>query len=83
MARRQDIPAAIVDFGGLSNKISIYGDHETFGFPTVEMQGEFSLMKYMRPEDADRLAEGLTRAARMARGEVPPTVLDAFLEKRK
>lgn len=79
--RRQDAPAAIVDFGG-DSKLWIFGDVATYGVPTVELQGVMlDQVRCMRPEDADRFADGLKLAARLARGETVPTPLDEFLSK--
>lgn len=83
MKPRRDVPAAIVDMGG-DKKFHVWGDYSTYGIPTVEVLGTgFDVpLSCMRPEDADRFADALKLAARLARGEVIPTELDKFMSKR-
>lgn len=85
MARREDVPVARVSFGRQPwQSLSIYGlPASEMGIPTVEVRGEYESLNLMKPETAERIAAGLMLAARVARGEVLPTPLDAFLEKRK
>jgi hypothetical protein len=80
MTRRTDVPAAIIDLGN-HTKLWIYGDQATYGIPTVELTG-IDALNCMRPEDAERIADALKLAARLARGEQVPTQLDEFLSRR-
>lgn len=83
MKPRKDLPAAIIDLGG-GTKLWIYGDAAEFGTPTVQLrvEGAVQHLNCLRPQDADRIADGLKLAARAARGEAGPTALDEFLIKR-
>jgi len=85
MARREDVPAARVLFGkGPGQALSIHGfPASEMGIPTVECSGDLDGLRFMTPETAEQLADGLRLAARIARGEVLPTPLDQFLEKNK
>lgn len=80
MGRRLDVPAAVIRTGRHSN-VSIYGDQATYGSQTVELIGDLEQLRCLRPEDAEKLADGLKLAARMARGEAIPTALDQFLQR--
>lgn len=85
MARPEDVPVARVSLGQQTwQSISIYGwPASELGIPGVEVRGALEDITMIEPETADRLAAGLMLAARVARGEVLPTALDQFLEKRK
>jgi hypothetical protein len=78
MGRGLDVPAAVMSTGRNHN-VQIYGDATAYGIPTVELTGDLEQLRCMLPEDADKLADGLRLAARMARGERIVTALDEFL----
>lgn len=85
MARR-DIPVRHIATGpgGLSRSVGIYGHTaDKLGIPVVEIGGDLEGLQLIRPETAEQLAQALLLAARAARGEVLPTVLDEFLAKRQ
>lgn len=81
MGRRHDVPAGVLKTGRDAS-VLIYGDAATYGIPTVELAGDLDQLRCLLPEDADRLAAALTRAAKMARGEHVPIALDEFLARR-
>lgn len=85
MARsRQDVPVARVQISKRSDMaVSIHGfTAAEMGVPLVEMQGALEYLEHLTIEQAEKLAEGLLLAARVARGEALPTALDAFMAKR-
>jgi hypothetical protein len=56
---------------------------DAHGIATVELTGSIEDLTHMLPDSADRLADALRLAARMARGEQIPTALDGLLARRK
>ena len=69
---RKDLPAALIRIGpGAGQSVGVYG-HTELGVPTVELAGDLEGLQYLKPETAERLAEVLQLAARLARGEALP-----------
>jgi hypothetical protein len=85
MARREDVPVMRLSLGRSSHQaVSVYAfTAAELGVPLVEIKGAVEYLEHLTTEQAEAFAAGLMLAARVARGEVLPTALDQFLEKRK
>lgn len=83
MARREDVPVMRLSMGlSAWPAVSIFAfTAAEIGVPLVEIRGGEHLDN-LTVEQAERLADGLRLACRVARGEAPPTALDQFLERR-
>lgn len=83
MARREDVPVARLQMGKSPHlAVSVYAfTAAELGVPLVEIGG-CEHLRHLTIEQAEKLAEGLLLASRIARGEVLPTQLDRFLEGR-
>ena len=85
MARREDVPVARVSLGKQPwQAVALHGfTAAEMIVPLVEITGALEDLQRLTIEQAEELANGLLLAARVARGEVIPKPLDAFLAKRK
>jgi hypothetical protein len=85
MALRDDVPIARVELGsGAGMAVSIYAfTTEDMGIPLVEVVDHRDCLQHLKPETAEKLAEGLLLAARVARGEPRPDALATFLDARR
>jgi hypothetical protein len=84
VARREDVPVVRISLGKQPwQAVSVYAfTAAEMGVPLVEIKGAVDYLEHLKPEQAEKFAEGLLLAARVARGEELPTPLDAFLASR-
>ncbi|HYM33365.1 MAG TPA: hypothetical protein VEU47_18850 [Candidatus Cybelea sp.] len=84
MALRTDVPVARITLGrGLP--VDIHGfTRDDMGTPLVEIAGAVEWLQHLTPDQADKLAEALQRAARVAKGdERAPSALSDFLARKR